>query len=308
MAMKRRGIVVAGALGCVLVVAGAQADTPYQSIVDRNVFGLKPIPVVDPNAAPPPDVPSLKLEGITTILGRKQVIFNSTSTHPAQGEPAQKSHLLNEGEAEDGIEVLSIDDDAGTVKFDNNGTEQILNMKDDVSKSSNGGGAPPPNAAPGRFGGAGGSPIGRRIPQRMIRGGGSGPYGGAPAPTSFGNTPANTFGNGSSPSFGNNASQPYNGGGNPVFNGAGVGTQSLNGGATMPQSAPSQPQQPQMTPEEQTILIELERERTAAAVQSGDAPPLPITEITPPESIPPGFDGNEAPASPPDKSGQSGEK
>src|SRR5436190_5650423 len=51
----------------------ANADAnPYHGIVDRNVFGLKPIPP----PAPPPEQPkppvNITLTGITTLFGKKR--------------------------------------------------------------------------------------------------------------------------------------------------------------------------------------------------------------------------------------------
>src|SRR5947208_16694459 len=45
---------------------------PYQGIVDRNVFGLKPPP--PPPAPPEPPKPpvNITLTGITTVLGKKR--------------------------------------------------------------------------------------------------------------------------------------------------------------------------------------------------------------------------------------------
>lgn len=50
-----------------------------------------------------------------------------------------------------------------------------------------------------------------------------------------------------------------------------------------PRIVARQPQQPppQLTPEEQIIVMEVERERAKAAVERGDSPPLPPTPLTP---------------------------
>src|SRR5829696_571497 len=81
--MKRGSIL--GTLIALLVVGFSLTafaelkDNPYQVIIDRNPFGLRPIPpppvaVVDTNPpAPPP--PDIKLTGITTLLGEPRVML-----------------------------------------------------------------------------------------------------------------------------------------------------------------------------------------------------------------------------------------
>ncbi len=54
------------------------------------------------------------------------------------------------------------------------------------------------------------------------------------------------------------------------------------GGVGAPNSGVGQPQvTPQLSPEEQMVMIEVERERTKAAVANGLLPPLPPTSLTP---------------------------
>jgi hypothetical protein len=53
-------------------------------------------------------------------------------------------------------------------------------------------------------------------------------------------------------------------------------------GAAIPRAAV--PSQPQFTAEQQIILMEIERERTKAEVIKGVRPPLPPTELTPPDA------------------------
>src|SRR6516162_8606332 len=103
-----------------LLLAPAQAitDTPYQAIVDRNVFSLKPPPpppVNNPDANKPPP-PPITLTGITTILGSKRA-FMSVNMPAKPPEPAKvQSFMLSEGQRDGDIEVLEIDEKAGMVK------------------------------------------------------------------------------------------------------------------------------------------------------------------------------------------------
>ena len=109
-----------------LSVAAAFADTenPYQSIVDRNVFGLRPPPPPPTTEPPKPPIPPINLTGITTILGKK-LAFMTIQLPPKPGEPAKPgptSFMLTEGERDGDIEVVSIDEKAGSVKVSEFGT------------------------------------------------------------------------------------------------------------------------------------------------------------------------------------------
>jgi hypothetical protein len=127
------------------------ADNPYQAIVGRNVFSLKPPP-------PPPNPedlikkeppPKIKLQGLNTILGRRQVLFKVPAKPP--GQPKEESFVMNEGERQGEIEVLEINMQVESVRFRNHGQEQLLNMKDDADKPVVAAlpPGPPPGAIPG---------------------------------------------------------------------------------------------------------------------------------------------------------------
>src|SRR5882762_4119031 len=60
------------------VTSGSSTGTnPYQGIVDRNVFGLKPPPPPpDPEVNKPPP-PKIILTGITTIFGNKRALMKA---------------------------------------------------------------------------------------------------------------------------------------------------------------------------------------------------------------------------------------
>lgn len=136
---------VAGLALCMAAnaVTSDSSGTPYQGIVERNVFGLKaPPPPPDPEANKPPP-PKILLQGITTILGNKRALFK-VAMPPKAGEPAkgEQSFILVEGQRDGDIEVLEIDAVAGTVKVNNYGTITSLNFKDN-------GITPPAAPAPG---------------------------------------------------------------------------------------------------------------------------------------------------------------
>ncbi|HYL95726.1 MAG TPA: hypothetical protein VET69_07975, partial [Terriglobales bacterium] len=127
----------------------AASDNPYQGIVARNVFLLKPPPPPVPieEAKPPP--PKVFLTGITSILGNKRALLKTPAPPAKPGQPPQgeQSYILTEGQREGDIEVVSIDEKAGTVKINNGGTLYVLNFDKDGQKPSAGlmpGGAQPP--------------------------------------------------------------------------------------------------------------------------------------------------------------------
>ena len=154
--------------------ANAITDTaPYQGIVERNVFGLKPPPPPpDPEAAKPPP-PKIILTGILagSVFGGKRALMK---TPPGPVKPGQKPgteeyYILNVGQRQGEIEVLDIDDKAGSVKVNNGGTVETLTLDKDGQKlpsttlpagiPSPTGIIPPPMSIPGRgFNPNGGSP------------------------------------------------------------------------------------------------------------------------------------------------------
>ena len=269
--MKQNSLTLACLLSA-LVAGSATApaitlDNPYLApITNRNLFNLKAPPnpedlVVKP---PPPNVPNVLLTGITTIMGGKRALLRVP--RPARPpEPAQEVPLiLQEGApAEEGIRVLEINIAAGTVKIDNNGTEQVLDMEKNAPKAA---AVPAP--------GTGGVPMPVLNPRSAIP---------MPAPKSL---------PGASP-----ASVTSIGTGRPMraTPGASSTTGMLGAGpAGLPtQSAASA--HPQLSAEEQIVMMEVERERTKDKVAAGLMPPLPPTPLTPPGSpgmpTPPGVPG-----------------
>lgn len=138
------------ALNIAVRAATADGSNPYsETIAGRNVFSLKtPPPPPNPEDLVKKDPPpKILLQGLTTILGRRQVLYK-VQLPAKQGQPAkEESFVAAEGERNGEIEVLQIDENAGVVKFNNHGTIEPKNMKDDVAKAL---AAPsPPPAQPG---------------------------------------------------------------------------------------------------------------------------------------------------------------
>lgn len=126
---------------------GTAAASPYEAIVGRNVFGLKP-----PTPSTPPPVVTaaaartIKLQGISTILDRRQVLLKvKTAARPP--EPAkEQSYLLAEGQRDGDIEVLEIDAVGGIVKIKNSDEPLLLTMKEDAERPAVGAALPGPAA------------------------------------------------------------------------------------------------------------------------------------------------------------------
>src|SRR6266436_8393730 len=116
------GLFVVAFLVAATAIAGT--ENPYQGIVDRNVFGLRPPPPPPSNEPPKPPIPAINLQGITTILGKKMAFMTvQLPTKPGeQAKPGPTSFMLCEGERDGDIEVVSIDEIAGTVKVNDCGT------------------------------------------------------------------------------------------------------------------------------------------------------------------------------------------
>jgi len=237
--------------------ATADADNPYSdTIVGRNVFSLKePPPPPNPEDLIKKDPPpKILLQGLTTILGRKQVLFKVQQ--PAKpGQPAQEESFVSaEGERQGEIEVLEIDEIAGVVKFDNHGTIEPKNMKDDVAQAT-----------------AGPSPQTKPLPPGVI----PPTIPGLPRPTAAVNPVRPTAG--SVAHFGGSSSRfPTRTLRTSTM--AVGGVPSVLGGAQTAQTIATAPSVPVLSREEQEIMIEVNRQRY---LDQGD----PRARIMPPTSM-----------------------
>ena len=245
-------------LVCTVARAELAADNPYAAIVSRNVFGLVPIPTnppVDPTPVEPP--PKITPNGIMTIFGKLQALFNVAQPAKA-GQPAHdESYVLTEGEQQDDIEVTKIDEKGGVVTFNNHGVIQELPL---VSGQASSGSAPA------------GGPAG---------GGNGAPPPGFPGGNRFGRNPNLARGNfgaaatpGGGTQFGGGAQ--FGGGGQASLGGGGAFGST---GAGANNNIPAEEQG--LSPEAQVLLIEKNRLDTQEAVDKGLYPPLPPTPLTP---------------------------
>lgn len=255
--LQTAGMVLLASVLIGYAVTPSDQGNPYDAIVGRNVFSLKPPP-------PPPNPedlikkdppPKIRLQGLTTILGRRQVLFKS-QTPAKPGQPAKdESYVLSEGERQGEIEVVAIDENAGTVKFNNHGTPETLNMKDDADKPVLGA-APPPVTAP-----PGGVP--RPVPGVPQPAGAVNPV--RPAPGSV-----TTFG-------GSPGSIPQR-----QIRGTSVTAGGLPAGLSSPARTTQQSGQQSLTPEQQVVIMEVQREHNRGNPNFPPLPPTPYAPTPPP--------------------------
>jgi hypothetical protein len=249
LSLKQLISIVIGSALC----AGAMATVPdgaverYGNIPERNLFGLKP-PEPMKEISTPPQVPKIILTGITTILGNKRALMK---TQPQPGKPGEQakelSLILTEGQREGEIEVLQIDETAGSVKVNNSGTVMTLTFEKDGAKLP---ATPPPPPIPGV------APLPGSIP--------------APFPNPVNANLLQTNNPGIRPFPTRNFRLP-----------ATRGVPSPAGGASTPggvvPGATPVTQLQGLTPEEQTILQQIHREA---------APPLPGATLATPNQVP----------------------
>ena len=227
--MKRAGKIAVCLAGGLALNAGMRAadisqDNPYATIATRNIFGLNPIPTVDPNQPAPPV--KITPNGIMTIFGRLQVLFKTA------GGPVGKeqSYILTEGQRQDDIEVIKINEKAGIITFNNHGIAQELPLANAIAMST-----PMPASTAG--------------------------YQGSAIPSANGNTGYGNDAGTRSGRFGNSGGQRGLGNGNNGGNNS-AGDSGLN-----LRSIPTRTYQPEastMTPEESAILLEAQRAKYQA--------------------------------------------
>lgn len=268
--LRKLVCLVTGAAVCAQAAADVpdnepSSDNPYQAIVERNVFGLRPPPPPPgPEEAPKPPPPPLTLTGITTMLGKKLAFLKSAPQpgKPGQPPPTEQFYTLAEGQQDGDLLVMQIDENVQTVKVNYAGTVSTLDFINNGAKEK----AAPVMAAAGQPGQPGGIPA----PPMGVAPGASVPAQGNPSRLSLPNRPVRLPAPGA-------AVTTQGSSGNPSQYGAFGGNVSQTtdtGNYTRTTS------RPRMTAEEQAILIEVERERTRNAVAAGQMPPLPPTPLT----------------------------
>ena len=236
----------------------AAMDTgPYRAIIDRNIFNTQPMPPPPPPAQPPPPaLPNVKLVGLLKLAGRTQAVI--WYQEPGAPPKLPVTAVLVAGQRDGEITVLDIDVPGKSARVQIREDIKLLALEDKPVGT-------PASPAPGgprvRPGNPGLTP--------------------PPTPPTFGAPPASTFRN-SAP---NPAPGNYNPTQGAYNNGAANATadaSTFGGGVgqTLPtrQVRTDTPDESQMTPEQQMILIEAQRD---AMLRSGNSaavllPPTPL--------------------------------
>jgi hypothetical protein len=148
-------------LAAVIVAASSwsafaeQKENPYQIIIDRNPFGLRPIPPPPPppdNTPPPPPPLEIKLTGITTLLGPAKVFLEFTDPQPKNAANKTEFQTMSEGDVYKEFTVVSIDAENNRVKIKNGDAETWLDFEKNGKKATGAAavpGTPPPPAFAG---------------------------------------------------------------------------------------------------------------------------------------------------------------
>ena len=134
---------MAGAWLMAALAASAAKENPYQIIVERNPFGLRPIviaPAAPPEEKPATPPPELKITGVTTLLGAPKALvqYDDPSTKKTEFPPP-----LGEGESYKTFTVVSIDTQNSIVHVLREGQEVALDFVHNGVKEPTG----PPLAA-----------------------------------------------------------------------------------------------------------------------------------------------------------------
>ena len=251
---------VAGQVSLEAIVPDAAIDS-YQGIPERNAFGLRPPPSQpqqEPTAAP---LPKITLTGITTILDSKRALMKVAASNAKQPDPTKElSLILTEGQREGDIEVLQIDERAGSVKVRNSGTVMVLTFEKDGAKLP---ATPLPPGSPGAMQ----SPS--ALPGVQTTNPYTPPVRSAGTPPPFpGRNPRRTVVPGAATA---NGAVTYPAGGVPTPTGV------AGSNAATPAPAAGQ----DLTAEEQAIVMELQRQSNP-----GTAALLPPTPLTPAPAAP----------------------
>jgi hypothetical protein len=151
---------------CLILVASSAVlatfvyarTTPYDAIVERNAFGLRPPPppATETNQAPAETPVKVVLTGITSIFGpeRPRAFLEIVEQAPPKGGTPvpPRRPILGAGDREGDVEVLSIDVGRNIVKIRNGIVESELTFEErkpsGPTPTGHVAGAPAPQAAP----------------------------------------------------------------------------------------------------------------------------------------------------------------
>jgi hypothetical protein len=259
---------------------------PYDGIVERNPFGLKPPPPPpDPstNAPPAPVTPPAQVEvtGFLSVLSSKKVLLEVI---PAPGKPMLKP-VLSEGERIESVEVLAINVEKNEVTIKNGNAVTNLTFK--VAKSTGPtappppvGVVPPPHIA---------TPMPAPVQTSYNQSQGSGRYAvmmaGGSTSTPPPANPAAPSSYGGSTAFGNPGAMGAPAAAAPADGFRQIPSRNIRTAAT-PQTGNEGPVTRQQTYQQMQEIENNRLKNTAVDVLAGRQiiPPLPPTPLTPPDA------------------------
>ena len=288
------GIVTAMLLAGLTTFASAEVkENPYQVIIERNPFGLRPIPppVPPPSNEPVVEQPALevKLTGITTLLGPPKVLLEVIDT---KTKKTDRPRPLAVGDTDEpsGIKIVAVDPEAGTVRIKNGAAETTLDFDKDGIKPAVVAAAPGKPPVPG---------LNPAVPVPRP------PTAGLPGATTTalpgGNSSgAIVAGNTMSavPAVPNVAATPYTRGASPIpprpLRGDAVSRAIVAGGGQPLQEPVAPPEQPAISRIDAEARIEAQRQILMERERAGTAPPN-ISRIVPPTRFSPPPAPDDAP-------------
>jgi len=244
------------------------SDNPYATVAVRNIFGLiPPAPPENPTNELEKQLPKITPTGIMGVFGNWQVLFKVAL--PAKAGPPAKDefYILSQGQRQDDIEVIKIDEKKSLVTFNNHGTTQELPL---ANAPASGGAPAASHPSPGR--------MNPGMAPGLPGGGGNGGPGGF---TQFGAEPGGSNG-------GSNGGMANGTGGNGANGGLNIGTPpTANNNYVASQFQDTTP------PDARIILMEAQRAQWQQGGKLSPAiiPPTPLTEFNTP-------DGGSGPAAP----------
>lgn len=123
MGLRRKVLVLV--ISLLPFIAEAATDD-FASIPKRNVFRLLPPKLEQKLAEIRPELPQLTLQGVTMLLESRQALLKIQSR--AKLNATEVCCILSEGQEQDGVKVLRIEMESGTVWLMNQGTEQTMSL------------------------------------------------------------------------------------------------------------------------------------------------------------------------------------
>lgn len=255
----------------IVSAAGSIRANPYESIVERNAFGLKdppPPPSENPNSKPPEPEPPTKI----TFTGISRA-FGTTRAHimvPVEGKNNEfKYYSLEEKDVQDGIEVLAINPEKESVQIRSQGKALTLTFETHGNQAA-GSSAPRPTttASLSRIRSSSPSASRRTVPNSS-------------STSTSSSTSASNMREQLAQRYGLNPTQLNSrSGSNPSNSNSRDRLISIPPRQTR-SANDSRSQVPQLNPEEQALLIETTREMNQEKIQTGAFPPLPPTMFSP---------------------------